>query len=410
MSLKTRLASLQAQTGGGCDSPVPASADLRQRLARIRTQRLSSQSTVTCAPISEAELARRLNGRQIAEGVIHLHRRVPLTGSLSKVPLACLREPARLPGEDQSDGLRQVYIDTETTGLSGGSGTLAFLVGMAVVEDEAVVLSQLLLTRFSGEAALLSAFSMALSPLDRLVSYNGKSYDLPLLMTRFRMQALSPPFAALSHLDLLHPTRRLFARRWPDCRLLTLEERLLGFRRVNDLPGAEAPAAWFDYLRHGRGDKLIQVVKHNRQDILSLVAAHSAVAQAIKQPEAFDVDLVGLARWLAETDEPRARELLLSDADRLCNAGKRLLGHLARRAGDWPLAVGLWEGLAASGCTHSIERLAKYHEHVSKDLAMAKHYCEQLPRNAVQGQRLKRLNEKLCNQAIQQQTIKAQHT
>ncbi len=234
-----------------------------------------------------------------------------------------------------------------------------------------------------------------------MVSYNGKSYDLPLLISRFRMQGLTHPFEGLPHLDLLHPVRRLFSKRWADCRLTTLETNLLGFHRVDDLPGAQAPAAWFDYIRHGWAEKLIRVVAHNQQDILSLVAAHSALAQAIEQPQAFEVDLHALARWLSETDERRALELLLSHSDRLCNDGKRLLGTLARRAGDWALAVKLWEELAAGGCADSIERLAKYHEHIRKDLVLAKHYGEQLPVSHARSHRLERLNRKLHDPVIQ---------
>ena len=119
------------------------------------------------------------------------------------------------------------------------------------------------------------------------------------------------------------------------------------------------------------------------------------------------MDLHALARWLSETDEKRALELLLSHSDRLCNDGKRLLGTLARRAGDWALAVKWWEELAASGCTDSIERLAKYHEHIRKDLVLAKHYGEKLPLSNARSHRLERLNRKLHDPVIQS-TIRGQ--
>jgi len=309
--------------------------------------------------------------------------------------LQALREPPRLPGEPAGGHRRRVYIDTETTGLSGGSGTLAFLVGMAVVEADAIVMTQFLMTRFAAESDLLAAFANTLSTDDQLVSYNGKSYDLPLLMTRFRMQGLAHPFDGLPHLDLLYPVRRLFSRRWSDCRLTSLEANLLGFTRIDDLPGSEAPAAWFDYIRRGQGAQLVKVVDHNRQDIVSLAVAHSALAQAIEQPRAFEVDLYTLARWLAETREADARALLESHADELCCDGQRLLARLARRAGHWPQAVALWESLAASGCTDSLERLAKYHEHISKDLAAAQRCCTLLPGNPAHDHRRRRINAKL---------------
>ena len=214
-------------------------------------------------------------------------------------------------------------------------------------------------------------------------------------MTRFRMQAMQHPFDGLPHLDLLHPVRRLFGKRWDDCRLITVEENLLGFSRIDDLPGSEAPAAWFSYIRSGHSDKLIKVVEHNQQDIVSLAVAHSALTQAIEQPQAFNVDLYALARWLSEHNEDDARELLQSHADSLCDDGKRLLGHLARRAGHWSQAIAIWEALAARGCTDSLERLAKYHEHISKDLAAARRCCDSLPVTAAQQHRRKRLEAKL---------------
>jgi len=217
-----------------------------------------------------------------------------------------------------------------------------------------------------------------------------------LLLTRFRMQGLQPAFATLAHLDLLHPVRRLFGKRWNDCRLLSVEEQLLGFRRVDDLPGSEAPAAWFRYLREGQAEALIKVVEHNRQDILSLAAAHSVLAQATAQPQAFDIDLNALARWLCEShNEDQARTLLQENATRLCADGKRLLARLLRRTGHWPQAVAIWETLAASGCLESIERLAKYHEHISKDLAAARRCCDWLPPTPAIQHRRQRIDRKL---------------
>jgi hypothetical protein len=311
----------------------------------------------------------------------------------------------RYPGQPASDTLRRVYIDTETTGLSTGSGTLAFLVGIAVVKEAEIELTQLLLTCFAAEAALLSQLANTLTADDRIISYNGKSYDLPLLITRFRMQGLAHPFDGLPHFDLLHPVRRLFGRRWNDCRLRTVEEKLIGFTRSDDLPGAEAPAAWFAYLRTGHSRALERAVAHNRQDIISLAVAHSAVAMAIAQPRVFDVDLYALARWLYEVNEDDARTLLQSHVESLCENGRRLLAQLLRRAGCWQQAVPIWEALAARGCLDSIERLAKYHEHISKDLAAARRCCELLPASPACEQRSRRIGEKLRKQLSNKETL-----
>ncbi|MGB5717307.1 MAG: ribonuclease H-like domain-containing protein, partial [Gammaproteobacteria bacterium] len=394
---ESRLSRLRTQAGAPAAADKPPLSPLRARLAQLQSRgRTTGKPVSTTTPALPVEaLAKRLEGECIAEGVIRIRQRVPLAGTLGGVSLTALHDKPRLPGEP-GGSRRHVYIDTETTGLSGGSGTLAFLLGVAVVEADAIDLTQWLITRFAAEAAALSAFADILTAADRLVSYNGKSYDLPLLISRFRMQGLQPDFQTLAHLDLLHPVRRLFGKRWNDCRLLSVEERLLGFRRVDDLPGSEAPAAWFRYLREGQAEALIRVVEHNRQDILSLAVAHAALSQAINQPETYDVDLHALARWLCDCDaEEQARTLLQANSTELCDDGKRLLARLLRRAGHWSQAVAVWEALAAGGCLESIERLAKYHEHISKDLGAAQRCCDRLPPTPAILHRRQRIDRKL---------------
>ena len=403
MDLKSRLSHLRSQAGaasGACARKTSVD-ELRARIARLEQKGRSASAgrpdTRATARMSDAALAQRLDGELIADGVIRVRARLPLTGRLGAIALQTLQpSPPGLPGEMPAAAGAQVYIDTETTGLSGGSGTLAFLVGTAVVGDQAIEVTQFLLTRFAAEAALLSAFAASLPDAARLVSYNGKSYDLPLLLTRFRMQGLPCPVAGLPHTDLLHPVRRLFGNRWGDCRLLSVEKELLGFRRTDDLPGSEAPAAWFNWIRHGESDALIRVVEHNRQDIVSLAVAHSTLTQAVAEPLAFGVDIHALARWLAPGDEDGARELLQAHVGQLCDDGKRLLARLLRRVGDWRRAVALWESLAAAGCADSMECLAKYHEHISRDLAAAQRCCDLLPRSVRQQIRRQRIDNKLA--------------
>jgi uncharacterized protein YprB with RNaseH-like and TPR domain len=394
MDLKSRLLRLQTQVGTAAAPALP----LRRRLAQLRPERLHAQTPARAHTMPVAALAGKLGGELVSDGLIRIRRRIPLMNKLGAIELRSLLAHPRLPGDRDSAARRCIYLDTETTGLSGGSGTLAFLVGLAVVEADAIVLTQFLLTRFAAEAALLAAIGEGLSQQDQLVSYNGKSYDLPLLQTRFRMQGMTVPFDGLPHLDLLHPVRRLFGSCWSDCRLTSLERHLLGFSRSDDLPGSEAPAAWFGFIRDGHGEMLLRVVDHNRQDIVSLVVAHSVLAQAVNRPRTFAVDLYALARWLAETDMDAARTLLLSHGDILCDDGKRLLGRLLRLAGDWQGAVAIWETLADIGCSDSMERLAKYHEHVSKDLAAARRCCTRLPHSPAQQQRRDRIDRKLQRQ------------
>jgi uncharacterized protein YprB with RNaseH-like and TPR domain len=178
-------------------------------------------------------------------------------------------------------------FDTETTGLAGGTGTRAFMIGAA---DWVVVpgstgeapgltplpqarlrVRQLFLTQMRGEAAMLEAFAGWLAPETVLVSYNGRCYDAPLLATRYRLARMPPPHAPLRHLDLLFPTRRRYRGRWENCRLATIERHVLGVLREDDLPGSEAPRAWLDWLRGGDARDFRRVLAHNDQDVRSLV-------------------------------------------------------------------------------------------------------------------------------------------
>ena len=394
MTLKSRLSRLQAQAGVKPAQAAKATASsVQSRLAHLRPERLQANPHRIQPDMSFEELTRAVNGNRLAEGLIKIEEQIPLIGTLGNTQLSGLVTTPPLPGEVETKP--SLYIDTETTGLSGGSGTLAFLVGVAEVTRTHIQFTQFLITRFSAESELLAELSALLSNDYRLVSYNGKSYDLPLIMTRFRMLGLKMSLHKHEHLDLLHPVRRLLAKRWEDCRLPTVEKRLLGFKRKDDLPGAEAPEAWFAYMQRGDGERLIKVVEHNRQDIISLAVIHHATGLAVQQPVQWGVDLHGLARWLLEVNETEALCLLQDNRESLCDDGKRLLGYLLRRAERWVDAVNLWEELSSRGCVDSIERLAKYHEHISKDLHTALHYCMRLPGSKQDAHRRTRIEEKL---------------
>ncbi|MCX7034714.1 MAG: ribonuclease H-like domain-containing protein, partial [Arenimonas sp.] len=159
---------------------------------------------------------------------------------------------------------------TETTGLAGGTGTRAFMIGAADWCDGGLRLRQLTTTTMAAEADMLRTFADWLPAGTVLVSYNGKCYDSPLLNTRYRLARQPSPLTGLLHLDLLHPARRRWKGRWENCRLGTLERRVLDIVRDDDLPGSEAPRAWLDYLRGGSARDLRRVAEHNAQDLRSL--------------------------------------------------------------------------------------------------------------------------------------------
>lgn len=163
-----------------------------------------------------------------------------------------------------------LHFDTETTGLAGGTGTRAFMIGAGDWIDRRFRLRQLTLTSMAGEAAMLRHFADWIDADTVLVSYNGKCYDAPLLATRYRLARQPNPLAGLGHIDLLHPVRRQWKGQWENCRLATAERQLLGVVREDDLPGAEAPAAWLTYLRGGSARNLRRVAEHNAQDLKSL--------------------------------------------------------------------------------------------------------------------------------------------
>ncbi len=163
-----------------------------------------------------------------------------------------------------------LHFDTETTGLAGGTGTRAFMIGAADWVGQRFRLRQLTITTMAAEAAMLRTFASWIHPHTTLVSYNGKCYDSPLLTTRYRLARQANPLSGLQHLDLLHPVRRHWKGVWENCRLATAERQLLGVVREDDLPGAQAPAAWLTYLRGGSATNLRRVMQHNAQDLKSL--------------------------------------------------------------------------------------------------------------------------------------------
>jgi len=165
---------------------------------------------------------------------------------------------------------RLLHFDTETTGLAGGTGTRAFMIGAADWVEGRFRLRQLTITSMAAEVAMLRVFAGWLNEDTVLVSYNGKSYDAPLLSTRYRLARLQNPLQGLGHLDLLHPVRRRWKGEWNNCKLGTAERQLLGVVREDDLPGSEAPAAWLTYLRGGSAANLRRVAQHNAQDLKSL--------------------------------------------------------------------------------------------------------------------------------------------
>jgi len=328
-----------------------------------------------------------------AGSAFRLERRYPLDYLRGPLPLGwTLRLPAsvwplvgRVP--PVFDPRKAVFVDTETTGLAGGTGTYAFLVGLGFYRGDEFVVRQYFLRDYPEEDAMLSAIAADLAPFTCLVSFNGKSFDWPLLETRFRMARRRPPLSGAPHLDLLHPARRIWSARLQGCSLQDLERSILGVVRQGDVPGARIPALYFDYLRSGDASPLVQVVEHNRLDILSLAALAGWMGQMVADPLGITPDgelLCGDDLYqLGRLFEARGR---LAEA-LTCYEGARQRGIAAvtetallrrlsfayKRARAHPQAVAIWEQMIAGGGLSLFPyiELAKYHEHVTRRYDLA---------------------------------------
>lgn len=200
----------------------------------------------------------------------HCHGMAPLASSLTAT--AAHMTTLALDGTFASvDPARLLYLDTETTGLAGGAGTLPFLIGMGRFVEGVWHLEQMFLRRLGEEAPMLHYLAALMRQASAIVTYNGKSFDWPLLRTRFVMNRIPVP-DALPHLDLLHCTRRLLPQLAGGARLCQVERTLLAFERIDDVDGARIPALYFEFLRGGRVSPMAQVVTHNAHDLAALAA------------------------------------------------------------------------------------------------------------------------------------------
>jgi tetratricopeptide (TPR) repeat protein len=290
-------------------------------------------------------------------------------------PLNLLFPGAALPAPS-----RLVFLDTETTGLAGGTGTCAFLIGIGTVDGTQFVVRQFFLRDYPEEKAVLRALAEVLESSDGLVTYNGKTFDVPLLETRYALARLGSPFTRLLHLDALHPARRLWKLRLESCKLTDLESAVLGIGREGDVPGSEIPGIYFDYLRTGDARGLQPVFYHNALDIITLAALTVELARAIGDAGAdtlaSPVDLFSLSRIY---EAAGSREQSVATCQRALSGGlpeeieARALRQLAmqhKRQGKHQLAVEIWLELARRPsplALEAFEELAIHYEHHRRD-------------------------------------------
>jgi uncharacterized protein YprB with RNaseH-like and TPR domain len=371
MNLRDRLQILRP---GDAAPPSPATAQLAKRIERMAARARAKQP-------KDADVARELGGEKVSDGLIVIERRYSSSQAHGNTRLEEFHDAAvHLLGDGmQRRAAGALFLDTETSGLAGGSGTIAFLLGMARFTGSELVLRQWLLTGFKGEAAMLESARSWLSEAEYLVSFNGKTFDVPLLVGRYRMHRIVEQMGGMPHLDLLHPLRAAFAKRWDDCKLQTAERRLLRLHRDNDLPGAMMPATWTRFVTVGALDTMPAVLEHNRLDVLSLPACAAALAQVYAEPGHTECDSLALARrHLARGRREDALCHLQAALPRLGDAGLLVLATLQRRTGHEQEAVTIWQELAQRGIAEAIETLAKHYEHRQRDYVAALAYTRRL--------------------------------
>ena len=358
----------------------PALEDLRRIIRRIESPRPPRPTPEPVERVLGGELIDTEAGRLVVVRheypLGHRQGEQPLTDAVS-APAPLLRLLSRRDGPP--DPGRLVFLDSETTGLAGGTGTYAFLVGAGWFETDRFVLVQHFMRDFDDEPALLAALGQLLAGASTVVTFNGGGFDLPLLETRFVLGRRRWP-AALPNLDLLTPARRVWSSVLDDCRLATLERRVLGLAREDDVPGALIPSLYFDFIRHRRAAPLARVLAHNRHDVLSLAALLGWFVRALGDGSRLSADeRFGLGRLCEPMDLERAlvyyQDSLSAGLPEPVAQWVRLrLARWEKRHARWKAACALWEAAADRPAfdPRPWEELAKYHEHRARDVAVAR--------------------------------------
>ncbi len=299
---------------------------------------------------------------------------------------------------------RWAFLDTETTGLAGGSGTYAFLVGVGSINPQGgFTVRQFFMRNYDEEPSMLEALTEHLRQFDILVTYNGKSYDQPLLETRYRMSRARPPFGSMRHVDILYGARRLWKLRFDSCRLVELENRILGLERIGDLPGEMIPYVYFEYIRTQEAFRVAPILHHNVMDIVTLACLTAIVPFAFKSPEEFrfghGAEMVGLSRWLKQAGQDDKAAGFLRAAvtrgmrDELQHRAMWDLAGLEKKLGREDAALAVLTELAALPNPFRCEaytELAKHFEHREKNYPMALEMTRSALRLAESPELLKR--------------------
>lgn len=320
-------------------------------------------------------------------------------GDVLGLSSAVAAQIGNVPELEQVDLGRVGFLDTETTGLAGGTGTYAFLVGLGSFTPalalragagasvphparEAFILRQFFLRSPAEEPAMLHALAGVLDSLDAVVSFNGRGFDMPLLDTRFRLAHMRPRILRAPHLDLLMPARRVWRGRLESCALSSLERHILDVRREQaDVPGWMIPGMYIHYVETGDASEMPRVLYHNTLDILSMVSLSTHLIKLFADSGERDAgDLLALGKWHADLGqaaeaESALRQCLECQPDPATRfSALHRLGQLLKRSGRRDEAVDMWEVLSKSKSAEGIEacvELAKHSEWRAADFGRA---------------------------------------
>jgi len=286
-----------------------------------------------------------------------------------------------------------LFLDLETTGLGSGTGNIPFMVGLAYWENEQFVVQQAIIRHPAEERAMLAYLHQLTAQFTHLVTYNGKSFDWPLLQSRYMLNGMRETIWQPLHIDLLHPSRALWRNTLESCKLSHIEKMRLGIVRIDDLPGSEAPVRYFQFLTNGSPDELADVFKHNEIDMLSLVTlairfghllSNEDVRVVVQQPSEPE-ELVRTGLWLEKMGRFQYSKQLFQLAIHIPRQNSQTLMMLAMRdkkKNELDRSIMLWERIVeSSGAmvsrTHieaAIE-LSMYYEHKAKQPSQALHYA-----------------------------------
>lgn len=309
----------------------------------------------------------------------HQHGSVPLKPF---TPYQVLCDWARATNLADNDISEFVFLDTETTGLSGGTGTIPFMIGAARFNGDDFTLEQFFLRSPSEEKAQLAALSAFVDGAKAVVSYNGKSFDLPILNTRFILNRFSNPFDEMDHIDLLHITRRVWKRRLKECNLGNIEKEILGFYRTDeDLPGYLVPEFYRSYITSGDASQIAGIFYHNEIDVVSLSALFSTLAALLEDPTSdkliYPEDIYSIGRLMESLNrEVLAEQLYTSEYLLSANGDELILGLLSqarifKKHKNYSEALPLWIKAYELGSMDAGLELVMYYEHVTKEFVKA---------------------------------------